>query len=112
MAMSRGNMKKQVSSAPSSRKTKRKIPKKYLAGLSSADKAKRKKEIQRNSRKSAKDPSAYVFPSDYTSSGTRRKTKKSIHTKRFEKMYGGSDGTKRKSKKVASKKSRSGKKKR
>ena len=95
MAITRAQMSKQVSSAPKSKKKKtRKIPKKYLAGLSSADKAKRKKEIQRNSRKSSKDPSAYDFPSDYTSKGTRRKTKESVHTKKFRKMY----GTKRKKK--------------
>jgi hypothetical protein len=87
MAMSRAQMSKQVSKAPATRK-KRKIPAKYLAGLSSADKAKRRKEIQRNSKKSSKDPSAYVFASDFTSSGTRRKTKPSVHTKKFKKKFG------------------------
>ena len=92
MAMSRGNMSKQISKAPSSKKKKtkkRKIPQKYLAGLSSADRAKRKKEIEKNAKKSAKDPSAYVFPSDYKSSGVRRKTKESVHTKKYRKMFGG-----------------------
>lgn len=91
MAMTRGNMAKQIQTAPSSRKKKkkRKIPAKYLAGLSSADKAKRRKEIQRNSKKSSKDPSAYAFPSDFNKRGVRRKTKESVHTKKYRKMYGG-----------------------
>jgi len=91
MAMMRGNMAKQIKKAPASRKKKkkRKIPAKYLAGLSSEDKAKRRKEIQRNARKSSKDPSAYVFPSDTNKSGVRRKTKESVHTKKFRKMFGG-----------------------
>ena len=91
MAMTRGNMAKQIKTAPSSRKkkSKRKIPAKYLAGLSPEDKKKRRKEIQRNSKKSAKDPSAYVFPSDTNKSGARRKTKESVHTKKFRKMFGG-----------------------
>jgi len=89
MAMTRGQMRKQVEKAPASKKKKkRKIPAKYLAGLSSADKAKRRKEIQRNAKKSSKDPSAYVFPSDYTSSGARRKTKESKYTKAFRKKFG------------------------
>tara|TARA_S200002703_G_scaffold158590_1_gene169370 strand:- start:747 stop:1016 length:270 start_codon:yes stop_codon:yes gene_type:complete len=87
MAISRAQTAKQVSKAPASRK-KRKIPAKYLAGLSPADKAKRTKEIQRNSKKSSKDPSAYAFASDFTSSGTRRKTKPSVHTKKFKKKFG------------------------
>jgi len=91
MAMTRGNMAKQIKTAPSSRKKKpkRKIPAKYLAGLSPEDKKKRRKEIQRNARKSSKDPSAYVFPSDTNKSGVRRKTKESVHTKKFRKMFGG-----------------------
>lgn len=92
MAISRGNMRKQITKAPSSKKKKskkRKIPQKYLAGLSFEDRAKRKKEIQRNAKKSVKDPSAYVFPSDYKNTGERRKTKESVHTKKFRKMFGG-----------------------
>ena len=92
MAMSRSNMPKQISKAPSSKKKKtkkRKIPQKYLAGLSASERAKRKKEIERNAKKSGKDPSAYVFPSDYKSTGVRRKTKESVHTKKFRKMFGG-----------------------
>ena len=96
MAITRAQMSKQISTAPKSKKKKsRKIPKKYLAGLSSSDKAKRKKEINKNARKSSKDPSAYDFPSDFKSDGTRRKTKESVHTKKFRKMF----GTKRKKKK-------------
>lgn len=97
MTITRAQMSKQISTAPKSRKKKktRKIPKKYLAGLSSSEKAKRKKEINKNARKSSKDPSAYDFPSDFKSDGTRRKTKESVHTKKFRKMF----GTKRKKKK-------------
>ena len=89
MAMTRGSMAKQIKKAHASRKKKRKIPAKYLAGLSPAEKKKRRKEIERNARKSAKDPSAYVFPSDTNKSGVRRKTKESVHTKKFRKMFGG-----------------------
>ena len=48
MAITRGQMSKQISKPPAKKKTKRKIPPKYLKGLYSADKAKRRKEIQRN----------------------------------------------------------------
>jgi len=91
MAMTRGNMAKQIKTAPSSRKKKpkRKIPAKYLSGLSAEDKKKRRKEIQRNAKKSSKDPSAYDFSTDFNKRGTRRKTKTSVHTKKFKKMFGG-----------------------
>ena len=92
MTITRGKMAKQISKAPASRKKKskkRKIPEKYLAGLSSSDKSKRRKEIQRNAKKSARDPSAYDFPSDFNKRGVRRKTKESVHTKKYRKMYGG-----------------------
>ena len=91
MAMNRANMAQQIKKAPASRKKKKKkpkIPAKYLAGLSAADKAKKKKEIERNRKKSPKDPSAYVFPSDFDKRGKRRKTKESVHTKKFKKMFG------------------------
>ena len=90
MAITRGNMAKQIKKAPASRKKKkkRKIPAKYLAGLSSEDKAKRRKEIQRNAPKADNDPSAYKFSTDFKK-GKRRKTKESVYTKRFRKMYGG-----------------------
>ena len=90
MAMNRGNMAQQIKKAPASRKKKKKpkVPAKYLAGLSAADKARKKKEIERNRKKSPKDPSAYNFPSDFDKKGKRRKTKKSVHTKKFEKMFG------------------------
>jgi hypothetical protein len=76
MAMTRGQMRKQISKPPAKKKkTKRKIPEKYLKGLSSTERAKRRKEIQRNAPKADK--------------GKRRKTKESVYTKRFRKMYGG-----------------------
>ena len=43
MAISRAQTASTVKKAPSSRRRKSKIPKKYLAGLSAEDKAKRKK---------------------------------------------------------------------
>ena len=82
-------MSKQISKPPAKKKTKRKIPLKYLKGLSSADKAKRRKEIQRNAPKADNDPSAYKFSTDFDKKGKRRKTKESVYTKRFRKMYGG-----------------------
>ncbi len=56
--MTRGQMSKQISKPPAKKKTKRKIPPKYLKGLSSKDKTKRRKEIQRNAPKADNDPSA------------------------------------------------------
>ena len=82
-------MSKQISKPPAKKKTKRKIPPKYLKGLSSADKAKRRKEIQRNAPKADNDPSAYKFSTDFDKKGKRRKTKESVYTKKFRKMYGG-----------------------
>lgn len=63
----------------------------YLKGLSSSDAATRKKEIERGSETDSDDPSAYKdsrFKTDFTPSGERKKTKKSTHTKKFEKMFG------------------------
>ena len=82
-------MSKQISKPPAKKKTKRKIPPKYLKGLSSAEKAKRRKEIQRNAPKADNDPSAYKFSTDFDKKGKRRKTKESVYTKRFRKIYGG-----------------------
>ena len=98
MAMTRGNMAQQIKKAPASRKKRKKpkVPAKYLAGLSSAEKAKRKKEIERNRKKSPRDPSAYKFSTDFTSSGARRKTKESKYTKKFKKVFGGSTRGKKK----------------
>ena len=76
-------MTKQISKG-TKKKKKVKIPKKYLAGLSGKELAKRKKEINKNARKSSKDPSAYKF----AAGGKRRKTKESKHTKKFRRMYG------------------------
>ena len=89
MAITRGQMSKQISKPPAKKKTKRKIPPIYLKGLSSAEKAKRRKEIQRNAPKADNDPSAYKFSTDFDKKGKRRKTKESVYTKRFRKMYGG-----------------------
>ena len=88
MAMTRGQMRKQISKPPAKKKkTKRKIPEKYLKGLSSTERAKRRKEIQRNAPKADNDPSAYKFSTDFKK-GKRRKTKLSKYTKAFKKRFG------------------------
>jgi|TARA_R100001086_G_C11696879_1_gene220204 23S rRNA maturation mini-RNase III len=87
MPITRSQMTKQISKG-TKKKKKVKIPKKYLAGLSGKELAKRKKEINKNARKSSKDPSAYKFATDFTAGGKRRKTKESKHTKKFRRMYG------------------------
>ena len=94
MAMTRGNMRQQIEKPPAKKRKKRKIPDKYLKGLSGADRSKRRAEIQRNARKSASDPSAYKFSTDFTAKGTRRKTKLSKHTKAYRKKYGTKKGSK------------------
>jgi hypothetical protein len=88
MAITRSQTRKQVTKAPSTKRKKAKVPAKYLAGLSPAEKAKRKKEIERNRKKKDDDPSAYKFKTDFTASGKRRKTKESKYTKKFKKTYG------------------------
>jgi len=71
------------------KKTKKqpKVPAKYLAGLSSEEKAKRKKEIARNKKKALSDPSAYKFSTD-KKKGKRRKTVESKYTRRFRERFG------------------------
>ena len=66
----------------------KKIPEKYLAGLSGKQRAKRRAEIERNSQKTEDNPSAYKFATDFLPSGKRRKTKTSVHTKKFKRMFG------------------------
>lgn len=95
MAMTRGNMRKQISKPPAKRKKPKmlkkggdpKIPAKYLAGLSPSEKVKRKKEINRNRKKADDDPSAYQFSTDFKG-GKRRKTKPSVYTTKFKKQFG------------------------
>ena len=87
--MTRGQMSKQISTPPAKKKTKKKIPPKYLKGLSPANKVKRKKEIKRNAPKADNDPSAYTFSTDFDKKGKRIKTKESVYTKKFRKMFGG-----------------------
>jgi len=89
MAITRGQMSKQISTPPAKKKTKKKIPPKYLKGLSPANKVKRKKEIKRNAPKADNDPSAYKFSTDFDKKGKRIKTKESVYTKKFRKMFGG-----------------------
>lgn len=70
---------------------KKKLDKNYLAGLSSSEKAERRKEIERGKKTDTDDPSAYEpsrFKTDFTKGGEQKKTKKSRWTKEFEKMYG------------------------
>ena len=87
--MTRGQMSKQISTPPAKKKTKKKIPPKYLKGLSPANKVKRKKEIKENAPKADNDPSAYKFSTDFDKKGKRIKTKESVYTKKFRKMFGG-----------------------
>tara|TARA_R100000234_G_scaffold115460_1_gene91492 strand:- start:5983 stop:6249 length:267 start_codon:yes stop_codon:yes gene_type:complete len=88
MVMTKAQMKKQITKAPGKRRKKLKIPKKYLAGLSAKEKAKRRKEIERNRKKSPSDSSAYKFATDFDAKGKRRKTKLSKHTKAFKRRFG------------------------
>ncbi len=90
MTIARGNMAQQIKKSPASRKKnpKRKIPAKYLAGLSPEEKKKRRKEIEKNRKKKDSDPSAYKFSTDFSKSGKRRKTKESKYTKAFRKRFG------------------------
>ena len=95
MAINRGNMRQQITKPPAKKKKPKrlknggdpKIPAKYLKGLSPKEKTQRKKEINRNRKKPENDPSAYTFATDFKN-GQRRKTKPSVYTKKFKKMYG------------------------
>ena len=68
-------------------KKKPKVPAKYLAGLSSKEKAKRKKEIAKNKKKAMDDPTAYKFSTD-KKKGKPRKTIESKYTRRFRERFG------------------------
>lgn len=72
---------------------KRKVPKKYTAGLSSTTAAKRKAEIR--ARAKSANPSYAPLPGDKTASGKQRKTKTSKHTAAFKKKFGGKSGSKK-----------------
>ena len=72
------------------------VPAKYVAGLSGEPRKKRLLALEKM-RKSGKVLGD--LPGDKTSSGKRRKTKESIHTKKFRKMYGNKRKTKKSSKK-------------
>lgn len=68
---------------------KKKIDPNYLKGV--RNKTKRSKEIERGSKTDSGDKSAYDvsrFPTDFMPSGEPRPTKKSVHTKNFEKRFG------------------------
>jgi len=63
----------------------------YLKGLSSSEKAKRKKELERGEKSDTDDPAAYEpskFKTDFTKGGERKETKPSKWTKKFKDMYG------------------------
>lgn len=62
------------------------IQDKYMSGLSKEEKQKRRKEIEKNKNKDLDDPSAYDESNWTTDKG--EKTKKSKHTKKYEKMFG------------------------
>lgn len=63
----------------------------YLKGLSSSEKAKRKKELERGEKSDTDDPAAYEpskFKTDFTKGGERKETKPSKWTMKFKDMYG------------------------
>lgn len=72
---------------------KRKVPKKYTAGLSPAEKKRREAELR--SRMKSSNPSYSPLASDYTASGKLRKTKTSKHTTAYKKKFGGKSGSKK-----------------
>jgi len=62
-------------------------PKKYVAGLSDKDKAAHDKHLEKGSKKSDSDKSAYKqSPAD-----KKAKTKTSVHTKKYKQMFGEGD---------------------
>jgi len=71
-------------------KARKKVPKTYLAGLSKAEKKRRRKEIETRSTKSSDDPSAYEpFETDVDpKTGKKRTTKPSKHTLEYHDRYG------------------------
>lgn len=73
--------------------TKRKVPKKYTAGLDSKTAARRKAAIR--ARSASSTPSYTPLPGDKTPSGKTRKTKQSKHTTAFKRKFGGKRGTKK-----------------
>ena len=66
---------------------KRKVPKKYTAGLSSDVAAKRRAAIRARAKSGFGVYSE--LPGNITKSGKRKKTKESKHTKAFRKKFGG-----------------------
>lgn len=87
--MTRGQMSKQISTPPAKKKTKKKIPPKYLKGLSPANKVKRKKEIKRNAPKADNDPSAYKFSTDFDKKANASKQKNQFTLRNLEKCLEG-----------------------
>jgi len=72
---------------------KRKVPKKYTAGLGASDKKQREEELR--SRMKSKNPSYAPLSTDFDKSGKLRKTKTSKHTTEYKKKFGGKNGTKK-----------------
>ena len=64
----------------------------YYKGVSNKDKKARKAEFERDAKKSDDDPTGYdPAAGDLDKDGDFKKTKKSKHTKKYEKMYGKKD---------------------
>lgn len=73
------------------KKKKKKFDSGYLAGLSSSEKAERKKELKRGEKTDTDDASAYEpsrFKTDFKKSGEPKDTKTSKWTRKFKDMYG------------------------
>ena len=65
---------------------------KYYQGVSNKDKKARKAEFERDAKKDDDDPTKYdPAAGDLDKDGDFKKTKKSKHTKKYEKMYGKKD---------------------
>ena len=75
-------LKSEGAAVPKDKDTKQ--PKKYVSGLSDKDKKAHDKHLEKGSKKSDSDKSAYKqSPAD-----KKAKTKPSVHTKKFKQMYG------------------------
>jgi hypothetical protein len=71
---------------------KKKVPRKYVAGLDSKTAAARKAAIR---ARAGKPPSYAPLPGDKTASGKQRATKPSKHTTAYKKKFGGKNGAKK-----------------
>ena len=71
---------------------KKKVPRKYVAGLDSKTAAARKAAIR---ARSGKAPSYAPLPGDKTANGKQRPTKPSKHTTAYKKRFGSKNASKK-----------------